>query len=228
MWLYLFIFLNVNSLFSSELTFNTEEVLRINQRIVSPLILDDFPEAVTVSYVLENIEADKTVLSKLKVIDLANTHMDADDFTRFFEGTRESLPSLQVLRLCTVNFSSDFLKSCLLPRLGTEHFQYVDLTSTLYSNSSIQKLLTLGSELYGEEWLPISEKIIFSAQKSLPTLSSGSVKWVTECVDTKKILSPQWKKCHDDYYSKVLKAIEKISPRHFIAGLDDVSELGDE
>ena len=214
-----------------DLTFSVApvEVLRINQRIVDPEIIESFPEALTVSYVLENIKAPEgegTDLTKIKVIDLSETYMSVSDFSSFLEAIKDEISSLQVFRLCTVDFTLSSWASFLFPLMETETFLFLDVTATLYSNGGIKKVLNLGHERYGERWLPLSEKIIFSTAKYSYDLSTR-VQWVRDYVDVQKTLSPNWKQSHDAYYRRVLKEIDKVPAMHFLSSSDDERADGD-
>jgi hypothetical protein len=198
------------------------QILRINNQVVDPLIIDAYPEGVTVSYILENLqptEGEGTDLSQIRVLDLSNTYMSVTDFADFWEALKDKLTSLQVLKLCTVCIHDSDWTPFLFPLLRDDTFLFLDIVGTLYDNGAIRKVLDWGKEYYTDRWLPLSEKIIFSTAKYSNDLNTR-VQWVRDYIATGK-LSSNWKKKHDHYYRKVWKEIEKVPPHHFLTSSDD-------
>jgi hypothetical protein len=207
---------------SFSFSISSPQVLRINNQVVDPLIIDCYPEGVTVSYILENIqptEGEGTDLSQLRVLDLSNTVMSVTDFADFLEALKDKLTSLQVLKLSTVDLNDFHWNSFFFPLLRDDTFLFLDIVGTLYDNGEIKKILVSGKERYGDRWLPLSEKIIFSTAKYSNDLNTR-VQWVRDYIATGK-LSCNWKKKHDHYYRKVWKEIEKVPPMHFLTSSDD-------
>jgi len=227
---FLFLFFIGNSLLSSasssddsfSFPIDPSAVLRINNQVVDPLIINDYPEGVTVSYILENLqptEGEGIDLSRIKVMDLSNTYMSVSDFADFWGNVKDKLTSLQVLKVYQVNINDSHWPSFLFPLLEKDRFLFLDVIGTIYVNGAVKKILDLGKERYEDRWVAFSEKIIFSTEKYSYDLNTR-VQWVRDYIAEEK-LSPCWKKKHDDYYRKVWREIEKMPPMHFLTSSDD-------
>lgn len=202
------------------------QVLRINNQVVDPLIIDAYPDGVTVPYILENLqptEGEGTDLSQVRVLDLSGTVMSVTDFDDFWVNVKDKLTSLQVLKLRTVSLRDHHWTSFFFPLLEKDTFSFLDVVGAHYDNGAIRKVLDWGREYYADRWLPLSEKIIFSTAKYSYDLNTR-VQWVRDYIGARK-LSTAWKKNHDDYYRKVWKEIERVPPMHFLTSSDDEGDL---
>jgi len=215
-------FLFLLALFLGRSSFAMEEgILKINQPIVHPIILDQSPGAVTLSYVLEGLKAYEKNLPEVWAIDLTGTYMSAEDVEEFLTEMAPKLPELKVLALRAVHLREETWAQ-LFEILPQENIKFIDACSTRYSNRNIRSVLQKGQEIFKEKWTNFSRKIIFASKDYYPRLHSN-IQWPKEYIE-ENLLPPDWVGCHQKYYKKYFKHIERGAPLHFLTGDSDADK----
>jgi hypothetical protein len=223
-----------------------EGILRLDQKVVPELILSDSPGAITVRYAIDSIKDiihPVTILSErssfestsneesailtriicqpIWAVDLSNTFMSSSDFKIFMREMLLDFSQLQVLVLSTVSLKDDSWNE-LLPLLSSEHFQYLDVCGTQYSNKRIVPILKRGKSYDSTLWPYLSLKLIFSNQTYYNQLKKEG-QWIKSCVEVGE-LHRDWHQRHTHYYQTLDKKIKQAKALNLLSGDSDVDQ----
>jgi hypothetical protein len=208
---------------SQSLSALEEGVLKIDQRVVSSIIIEYSPEAITVDYLKRNLKAyeEDGALKKVWAVDLRGTYMSSEDFQSFMEMVnRKTFPILRVLVLGTVSLEEKDWDRVLLGFLSWDSLKTMDVCRTLYSNREIRSVLQKIHSIYGSSSL--SHKLIF-ADHSYYRRLSATIQWPRDCIG-EGILGSDWMTYHQQYYQGDHKLIERAAPLHFLTGDSDTDK----
>lgn len=206
------------------------EVFKLNTQIVSTLILDDYLDAVPIQSVLDYIslyaQENPSYLQNLKVLDLNDTYMSMEDLETLLNKIVPEAQNLEVINLATLTLNESTWEKYLLPRLELNTLKFLDISNTNYSNKSIQPILSLGKGMHDNNWIKLSEKLIFSS-KTYYTQLKGKGKWIAQC-EKDECISSSWNNAHTNFYKDFEPKIKDAKPITVpTGGITDEEDLED-
>lgn len=200
-----------------------EGIVKFNQKVIAPYLLDEMPDAVPSSSVVEVLTyyAKAGKLSNVWAIDLRDTEAFFDDLKEII--THVKTDKLQVLMLGTTYPDSDLWTNLLLPLMAKDSFRYMNVRGTAYENKGIEELLKLGKKLYPTHWSNLSQKIIFASKAYYPQLKKKG-QWIQRC-EKDKLIGDKWDETHKNYYKENLDdKLSKANPLKVLTGESDTDD----
>jgi len=205
-------------------------ILKLNQRVISEIILEDSPGAITVRYAIDSIKdiinagtatdlSDNLTPIECKpiwAVDLTDTYMSAYDFNVFIQEMGPFFPQLEVLILSTVNLNEISVEHLMLLMEGS-CFKHLVLCGTFYTNIGIVRVLESISRTNRSK--DLSLKLIF-ALKSYCKRLDKDIKWIEKYIQT-GLLHPDWYLTHAQYYDTVEPVIKQAKAIQLLTGDSD-------
>lgn len=229
-----------------------EGILKLDQEIKDPIIVDQYPGALTIKYCVDCIkdqlhgaslierpsldsetskEAESLSSTEIEkqpiwAVDLSGTYMPESDFRYFMQELSPDFTHLKILILNSVSLFELTTWELLFPYLQQENFKYIDVCGTHLSTSNIVPILETIKGRFPSDWEQMTQKIIF-AQKSYYKRLKKEVQWPKDCIE-QEILSERWFDIHSLYYGetekKMHRKIQKAAPLHCLSGDSDYDQ----
>ena len=144
-FLYATLFILILSVSSSASCIEEDGIIKLNQQVIDQDVLDDCPNAVPLSSVLEHLQYYEKEFPRVWAVDLNNTQMFQDDLKNLAAQLLPKLPHLKILVLNTVHLDESIWDTVLFPLLRNKELEYLNVVDTIYDNKSIQPILKRGS-----------------------------------------------------------------------------------